>query len=209
MPAAPSEGGPQFPSLKEAKPLLQVYNSPAENRIHGGLVLITQKQTEQAYTDYNQTYGGLKEDYFALLYLMGKFKITREEAASQVAFGNNDYGFDAFHFDREARNLYLYQFKWSQHCNLFKQSFTRLISAGMDAVFGTPRDPKENPVLQQLRSVIYENKALIERVFVHFVFNGETADAEKAAVLNALREDLENKKYLVHQCLSRDDVGFK
>ncbi len=65
---------------------------------------VTQKELDQAYVDFGANYGGPKEDYFALLYLMRKFKLPREEAALQVAFGGNDYGFDAFHFDREARS---------------------------------------------------------------------------------------------------------
>ena len=169
---------------------------------------ITQKDLDQAYVDYSETHHGSKEDYFALVYLIRKFKLSAEEAVLQIAFGGNDYGFDAFHFDREARNLYLYQFKWSENPGLFKASFTRLIAAGMDAVFGSPADPSENPVLVQLREIIRENKALIERVFVHFVFNGETVRAEQSAVLSALREDLENKRYLVHQNLGRDDIDF-
>jgi hypothetical protein len=117
-------------------------------------------------------------------------------------------GFDGFHFDREARNLYLYQFKWSESPALFQQSFTRLIAAGMEAAFGSPDDPSENPVLVQLRAKIFESKALIERVFVHFVFNGDTVKAQQSLALEASREDLENKKYLVHQNLGRDNVDF-
>ncbi len=169
---------------------------------------IRQRDIEQAYLDYNNTYNGVKEDYFALLYLISKFKLPREQAAAQVAFGGNDFGLDAFHFDREARNLFLYQFKWSESCALFRQSFTRLISAGMDAIFNTGGLPGENEFLGQLRAVVHENKALIDRVFVHFVFNGETAKANGSAVLNALREDLENKRYLLHQSLGRENVEF-
>ena len=58
---------------------------------------ITQKDIDQAFLDYSDVYAGVKEDYFALLYLMRKFKLSRDEAATQVAFHGNDYGFDAFH----------------------------------------------------------------------------------------------------------------
>jgi len=92
---------------------------------------------------------------------------------------------------------------------LFKQSFARLIDAGMEAAFGSSVDAMENPLLVQLRASIHENKALIDRVFVQFVFNGDTVRAEQSAVLSALREDLENKKYLVHQNLGRDNVDFR
>jgi len=167
-----------------------------------------QREIDQAYLDHHSTYGGVKEDYFGLLYLMKKFKVSREEAGAQVAFGGNDYGFDAFHFDRDARNLYLFQFKWSDNCALFKDSFKRLIASGMEAVFRGGGDADENEVLRQLRATIRENKKLIERVYVQFVFNGDTARAEGSAVLGAYKEDLENKRYLIHQNLGQDDVEF-
>ena len=53
-----------------------------------------------------------REDFFPLMYLPKKFGISVEEVIPQTAFGNNDYGIDAYHIDRASRNLYLYQFKW-------------------------------------------------------------------------------------------------
>jgi len=69
---------------------------------------IRQKDIDQALIDYGMSHGRTKEDYFSLFYLMRKFTLSYEEAQAHVAFGNNDYGFDGFHFDREARNLYIY-----------------------------------------------------------------------------------------------------
>ena len=37
-----------------------------------------------------------------------------DQLIHQVAFGNRDYGIDTYYIDREAKNLYLYQFKWSE-----------------------------------------------------------------------------------------------
>lgn len=169
---------------------------------------VTQREIDQTYLDHHASYGGVREDYFALLYLMKKFKLSRDEAAAQIAFGGNDYGFDGFHFDRDTRNFYVFQFKWSDNSALFKESLKRLITAGMEAVFATGGDVDDNEILRQLRAVIHENKALIERVFVQFVFNGDTGKAEESAVLSAYREDLENKRYLVHQRLGRDTIEF-
>ena len=56
--------------------------------------------------------------------------------ANQVAFGNHDYGLDGFYLDREAKNLFLYQFKWSENHNLFKESLDRLAKDGMNRIFG-------------------------------------------------------------------------
>ena len=65
----------------------------------------------------------MREDYFGLLYLEKEHNIPRDKALNQVAFGGNDYGIDGFHFDPERRNLYLFQFKWSDSHALFKGTF--------------------------------------------------------------------------------------
>ena len=75
-------------------------------------VLIENKEINGAYKELSNQYKGRKDNYFALLYLMKKFKITLEEASSFVSFGENECGIDAFYHDRTTRNLYLFQFKW-------------------------------------------------------------------------------------------------
>ena len=168
---------------------------------------ITQKDLDQAFIDYKSTYGGVKEDYFSLLYLMKTYNLSHEEASVQIAFGNNDYGVDAFYLDQRKGNLYLFQFKWSENHQLFKESFNRLISNGMERVFGNPfTDPIQNQVLIQLKSCLQENQKIIERVYIYFVFNGDPANAENSKTLEHLREDLEAKKYLIDQFFKREDV---
>src|SRR5262245_5225371 len=79
-----------------------------------------------------------REDYFGLLYLEQEHGVAREKAVNQTAFGGNDYGVDGFHFDEEKRNLYVYQFKYSNSHTLFKDSFLRLIESGMHRIFIEP-----------------------------------------------------------------------
>ena len=55
----------------------------------------------------------------------------------------------------------------------------------------------------QLKSCLIENEAVIDRVFIHFVFRGDPEEAERSQVLDKLREDLENKKYLIDQHFGR------
>lgn len=168
---------------------------------------ITKQALDQAYANFKSKYGGLREDYFAALYLAEEFGKKVEDIAHQVAFGNNDYGFDAFYVDAARRNLYLYQFKWTTSHSQFKDTFKRLISAGMERVFGNPQqDPKTNEVLLQLKSALHENQALIDRVYIRFVFNGDPAAAEQSDVLDSLREDLESKKYLIDGYFAGRDV---
>ncbi len=64
---------------------------------------------------------------------------------------------------------------------------------------------KQNQILLQLYSSLAENKAIIERVYIHFVFMGDPAEEERSQVLDNLREDLENKKYLIDRFFGRDD----
>jgi hypothetical protein len=165
---------------------------------------ITDRAIDQAFSDLKQTCGGVRNDYFGLLYLEEEFGLDRDRALNQVTFGSNDYGIDGFHFDREKRNLYLFQFKWSENHTQFKQSFKRLIDAGMERIFGAGTEDRQlNQLLQQLKSCLIENEALIDRVCIHFVFAGDPADAERSNVLDKLREDLENKKYLIDQRFGR------
>ena len=107
-----------------------------------GIALRDKKELDQVYSDFKAKYEGRKEDYFALLHLKKKFGLTIEQAAGFVAFGGRDYGIDAYYIDRVAQNLYLFQFKWSEDHNLFKESMERLATDGMRLIFGRERvDP--------------------------------------------------------------------
>jgi len=165
---------------------------------------ITDRAIDQAFSDLKKICGGVRNDYFGLLYLEQEFGVARDRAIAQVAFGGNDYGIDGFHFDGEKRNLYLFQFKWSESHAQFKESFNRLIEAGMERIFGARnQDQRQNQLLLQLKSGLIENEAVVDRVCIHFVFTGDPAEADRSQVLDKLREDLENKKYLIDQRFSR------
>lgn len=165
---------------------------------------ITDQLVDQAFADLKGKCGGVRNDYFALLYLQHDHDVPREEAIEQVAFGGNDYGIDGFHFDKTKRNLYLFQFKYSESHQQFKDSFKRLIDAGMQYVFDADKqDQHQNQLIQQIKSCITDNTAIIDRVIIHFVFLGDPKTAEDSPVLDKLREDLENKKYLVENALGR------
>jgi len=167
-------------------------------------VAITDQKIDQVFSDLKRSCGGVRNDYFGLLYLEQEFQIERENAITQIAFHGNDYGVDGFHFDSEKRNLYVFQFKYSDAHAQFKQSFNRLTDAGIERIFGArSQDPHQNQLLQQIKSCILENEAIIDRVCIHFVFIGDPEEAERSQVLERLREDLENKKYLIDQRFGR------
>jgi hypothetical protein len=165
---------------------------------------ITDQAIDQVFSDLKGICGGVRNDYFGLLYLMQEFGLERDIAIEQVAFGGNDYGVDGFHFDALKRNFYLFQFKYSTSYEQFKPSFKRLTDFGMERIFGArTQDQHQNQLLQQIKSSLLENEAIIDRVYIHFVFIGDPAEAERSQVLDKLREDLENKKYLVDQRFDR------
>jgi hypothetical protein len=174
---------------------------------------ITQADLEGCFEKYRSRHGGAgrKEDCFALLYLRDQFKKNPDELEPNVAWGGNDYGLDAFYLDLDRRNLYLFQFKWSKDHSSFKSSFDRLISSGMERIFGNPlQDNTQNDLLIRLKSRLNEDQAMIDRVLIHFVFLGDPTGAEHSAVLASLREDLESKKFLVDQFFNRKvDLAFE
>ncbi|MBI1801087.1 MAG: AIPR family protein [Chloroflexi bacterium] len=173
------------------------------------MALILYKHIDQAFADLHLVHGGVREDYFGLLYLEKEHHVPREQALNQVAFGGNDYGIDGFHFDAKKRNLYLFQFKYTQAYNQFKGSMQRLIDDGVELIFTKPnQDDKKNQLLLQLRSCLVDNRAVIDQVCFRFVFTGDPQDAEHSKALDKLREDLEGKKYLVKEFFGNRDVGF-
>jgi hypothetical protein len=156
--------------------------------------MIADRAIDQAYSDLKEVCGGSRNDYFGLLYLEQEHGLLRQKAQNQIAFGGNDYGLDGFHLDVERRNLYLFQFKYSDSYSQFKGSLQKLIDAGMERIFiSTNKDDPKNQLLLQLRSCMIENRAIIDQVCFHFVFTGDPAEAERSQVLDKLREDLENK----------------
>jgi hypothetical protein len=109
----------------------------------------------------------------------------------RVALGGNDYGLDAYYIDREVHNLYLYQFKWSESHDLFKESMIRLRDSGLNRVFGNPlSDELENDLLRYLKKELKEAEDIIDRVYIHFVFKGDIDAAEKSDGLSNRVEDL-------------------
>lgn len=172
--------------------------------------MITDRMIDQAFSDLKLTCGGVRNDYFGLLALERDYKVPREQAVNQLAFGGNDYGLDGFHFDPDKKNLYLFQFKYSKSHGQFKSSMQRLIDEGMEAIFFNPQkaDPQKNQVLLQLRSCMLENREAIKQVCMRFVFTGDPSEADNSPVLDHLREDLENKKFLIDKFFDGRQVSF-
>jgi hypothetical protein len=156
------------------------------------------RQIDQAFSDLKGKCGGVRNDYFGLIYLEKEHGVTRDKALNQIAFGGNDYGIDGFHFDDRKKNLYIFQFKYSTSYTQFKDSLHRLIDNGLEVAFIHPNvDSAKNQIIAQLRRCMVENRAIIDQIFISFVFLGDPAEAERSQVLDKFCEDLENKKYLI------------
>lgn len=167
------------------------------------------KEINRVYNEYSGKYEGKKEDYFALMYLSKKFNKPIDDISGNVAFGNNDYGFDAYFVDREARNLYLFQFKWSENHLLFKESLERIIKNGLERIFGDPyQDPMMNTLLTNLKSELFEYKNVIDKIYLQFVFKGDIELAENSAGLDFLKEELENKKWIIDRYFGEKKVDL-
>jgi hypothetical protein len=171
----------------------------------------TDKQKLDAiHAAHNAQFGGLKEDYFAFLYLGRHFKLDVEDFAHRVAFGGNDYGIDAYHIDPISRNLYLYQFKWSENHAHFKESMKRLVDNGLARIFGsaTTQDAKQNDLLLYLKKELKEHRNVIERVYIQFVFKGDVEAAENSESLQSRREDLEERVHLINAFFNDRPIEF-
>ena len=166
-----------------------------------------ERLVDQAFSDMKATCGGVRNDYFGLIYLEKEHSVAREKAVNQIAFGGHDYGIDGFHFDKDRRNLYVFQFKYTTSHAQFKESLQRLIDNGIEVAFVSPNvDKSKNQIITQLRSCMVENRALVEQVCIYFIFLGDPAEAERSQVLDKLREDLENKKYLIDKFFGEKQV---
>lgn len=169
---------------------------------------ITYRDLEQAYAQHKAQYGGSKEDYFALLYLTREFEKSPDQVARHIAFGKDvAEGINAFHVDANRRNLYLFQFQFKKQYQAFQEPLRRLAHEGMERIFG-PAPEAPGFLLAELRARLQEDPELIDRVLVHFVYNGDPSDAEQSAMLDALREDLDAKKHLVDHCFEGRNIAL-
>ena len=165
---------------------------------------ITDEALDQAFQEHRKATGGVRDDYFGVLYLQKEHGLTRAQALAQVSFGGNDHGIDGYHFDRDRRNFYFFQFKYTESYQAFKGSFQRLIDDGVQRVFDADsQESKPDKMIQQIKATLLENQAIVERVYFHFVFLGEPQVAEQSKVLADQRETLENKKHLIDDFLDR------
>ncbi|MCX7998001.1 MAG: AIPR family protein [Leptospiraceae bacterium] len=165
---------------------------------------VTKHDLEKAFSTYKSWGFKKKEDFFPAIFLAKEFEKSPEEMKTYVEGGETSFGVNAFYFDKDKKNFYLYSFQWTENFRAFKNVFQKLIQHGMESIFSTA-ETKDNFLLQ-VRSSLYENQALIERIFIYFVFNGDVSKANNSDTLSSLREDLESKKHFIDDFFKNKEV---
>src|SRR5947209_8750002 len=118
---------------------------------------ITPEILQQAFQKGKSQHGGKKEDYFAPLYLSEKSGRPLEEVFRFCSFKKNTSGIDAYYIDREAGNLYLYLFRWTEQPEAFKDAYQHLIHKGMEQIFHESSfDPSPDPLPSRLKMDLQE-----------------------------------------------------
>ncbi|HAC23494.1 MAG TPA: hypothetical protein DCE81_01115, partial [Cytophagales bacterium] len=168
---------------------------------------ITTNRLNEAFATFKSRYGGNKEDYFPPLFISDKFGKPTEAVLDHCAFGPRGGGIDAYYIDKEAKNLYLYQFKWSDNHELFKDAYRQLIKDGIENIFSDrPAEAGDPPLIAKIKLDLEEFKDLINKVYVCFVFNGEPEHAEGSRVLESFREELESKKHFIDSYFHNNEI---
>jgi len=157
-------------------------------------MLVTEKDLEKAYTDY-KSWGWEKKDFFPLLYLSREHKLSSEETKPYIGSNSQELGINAYYFDREKKNFYLYSFNWTNNHKNLKDNIQKITQSGLEKIFS--ENSSKDPFVSNIQSVLVENQAVIDRICIYFIFNGDTEKARNSEVLISLLEDLEAKKSLI------------
>lgn len=149
-----------------------------------------------------------KEDVFPVLYLGKKFKCAPEEALARVNLADEDVALDAYYFDRETKNLYLFVCKWTENHNALKEALDWLVADGLERLLG-PAEATSSSFVNGLRAEVHEYRSAVERVFVQLVFKGSAENADNSQGLSDRRENLENKRHVVEHALAPRPVDYR
>ncbi len=178
---------------------------------------ITSSLLDRVYRDNRERLGGSRDDYFALLYLTRVLNVTFEDASAQTAFDYPDLGISAYHLDTTRRILYLVIATAGRTYRPIVPRLESLTQLGLQTLFGTSeKTPSEagaverlaellsnkhvdGRFLRTLRSNLFENAQLVDRVLVRLVITGDTEQASASEALGQLRDDLEARSHLLDE----------
>jgi hypothetical protein len=166
--------------------------------------MVSKQDLDEAFKDYKSKLGWSREDYFPLIFLGTELHKDPQDLLSNVTRSKNEIGINAFYFDKEKKNLYLYSFLWNESHKNFRENFQKLIQFGIENIFSESKS--KDKFLWEIRSCIHENQSVIDRVFIYFIFNGDPEKAQNSDALSSLREDLESKKFIMDSFFQNRDV---
>lgn len=168
-----------------------------------------EKDSKKLYMELSDTLGGTRDHYLALAYLMREFRLEKNDAAARIAFSSSDYGINAFHFDAERKNLYLFIITLSSLVDQIKQPLRQFITSGLERIFATEKSISEGDgFYHSIAACLLENSAIIDQVYLRIVMGGNLSDLEQSEYVKNLLEQLEQKKYLVDRFFNGRSVRF-
>jgi hypothetical protein len=142
---------------------------------------------------------------FGIMYLSKEFKKLEPDLLPNLCTEKTNPGINAFYFDRDRKNLYLYSFIWTENHKFFKERLQTLLQPGLESLFSL--EESTSKFLNEFRRTLYENADSINRIFIYFVFNGDSEKANNSATLSSLREDLESKKYIIDSYFKKREIS--
>lgn len=142
---------------------------------------------------------------FGIMYLSKEFKKLEHDLLPNLCTEKTNPGINAFYFDRDRKNLYLYSFIWTENHKFFKERLQTLLQPGLESLFSL--EESTSKFLNEFRRTLYENSDSINRIFIYFVFNGDSEKANNSATLSSLREDLESKKYIIDSYFKKREIS--
>lgn len=154
--------------------------------------------------EFGSQWGGTLDDYFGLAYLERTFHLSLEQARRQLLTGDNSTGLGAFHFNAENRTLYLLVFHCGDNPLGFQPALKQLAEEGLPQIFTEDGDPGSSLALQQVRSVLLENRHSIDQVLLRCVFAGDREEAHRSELLKKLNEDISSKRHLLEKFFGRN-----
>jgi hypothetical protein len=164
--------------------------------------MISRESIDEAFSDLWSVCGGVREDYFGLLYLEREHQVPRNKAINQIAFGGDNRGFDGFHFDAARRNMYIFQFQYAPSPASLEEPLRRLVEGGVEDIFQPTPTDAENDVLLRLRGCLAESRELVRKLCFRLVFAGNPYEAECSEALARLCNNLMSKEYLMTRFFS-------
>jgi|WetSurMetagenome_2_1015567.scaffolds.fasta_scaffold00057_30 hypothetical protein len=168
-----------------------------------------ERTAKRLYLELKETSGGVRDHYLSLAYLMAEFNLEKETALNQVAFTNPEYGINAFHFDKDRRNLYFLISSFSSLADQIKQPLRQFVTSGMERIFLTEKQSGgSDRFSNRLASCLLENNALIDQVYLRVLVSGDLNELEQSEYVKNILEQLEQKKFIINRFFNGRNVRF-